>query len=64
VGSARKFELMENGRGYDAKAVLAAAFAYEFPDESPLATAESDGNEATVRGTPGLFLDFASCCSR
>jgi hypothetical protein len=50
IGSARKFELVEDGRVYDAKAVLAAAFAYEFPDESPLATTEFDGNDATVRG--------------
>lgn len=40
TGSARKFQLVEDGHAYDAKAVLAAAFAYEFPDEPPLATAE------------------------
>jgi AAA domain (dynein-related subfamily) len=50
VGSAKKFELVEDGRAYDAKAVLAAAFAYEFPDESALATTEFDGNDPTVRG--------------
>ena len=50
VGSARKFELVENGQKYDAKGILAAAFAYEFPDELPLATTEFDGNDATVRG--------------
>jgi hypothetical protein len=49
VWSAKKFELVDEGQVYDAKVVLATAFAHEFPGEAPLSTTELDGNDATVR---------------
>jgi hypothetical protein len=53
----RKYRLLHNGRTYDAKSVLLAAFGYQFPAEGPLANEEVASNRREVRD-PLVSLGF------
>jgi len=46
---ARRYYLKHDGRLYDSKAIVGAAYGYQFPDRGPLAASEFTGGEATVR---------------
>jgi hypothetical protein len=48
-GPARSFFLEHDGRRYDSKAIVGAAYGYQFPERGPLASNEFSGGEATVR---------------
>ena len=48
-GPARRYQLEYAGRRYDSKAIVGAAYGYQFPDRGPLAASEFAGGEATVR---------------
>ena len=46
---AQRYCLEHEGRRYDSKAIVGAAYGYQFPDRGPLAASEFSGGEATVR---------------
>jgi hypothetical protein len=48
-GKARDYLLRESGRSYDSKAIVGAAFGYQFPDRGPLKSADFNGGENTVQ---------------
>src|SRR4030095_10245730 len=48
---ARNYYVEHNGKRYDSKAIIGAAFGYQFPDHGPLKTDEFSGGDATVRRT-------------
>jgi hypothetical protein len=48
-GKARAYFLVEDGRHYDSKAIVGAAYGFQFPDRGPLRAREFSGGEATVR---------------
>ncbi len=48
-GKARDYVLQESGRSYDSKAIVGAAFGYQFPDRGPLKSADFSGGENTVQ---------------
>lgn len=48
-GRARSYFLLHDGKEYDSKAIVAAAYGYEFPEEGPLKASEFSGGEATVK---------------
>lgn len=48
-GKARDYLLRESGRSYDSKAIVGAAFGYQFPDRGPLKPADFNGGENTVQ---------------
>src|SRR5215471_2627605 len=43
-----KYRLIQDGRSYDAKAIVGVAFKYQFPERGPLQASEFSGGEATV----------------
>jgi hypothetical protein len=48
-GKSREFFLELDGKRYDSKAVIGAAFGYEFPDQGPLSPYDFSGGERTVQ---------------
>lgn len=48
-GRARGWLLVDQGREYDAKAILGAAHGFQFPTVGPLTSADFHGGEATAR---------------
>lgn len=48
-GKATKFVVVDGGREYDSKALLAAAHGFEHPDEGPLPNNFSGGDQTTSR---------------
>jgi hypothetical protein len=48
-GKSRDYLLSEAGRLYDSKAIVGAAFGYQFPDRGPLKSADFNGGENTVQ---------------
>jgi hypothetical protein len=48
-GRAQDYFLIANGRRYDSKAIVGAAYGYQFPQEGPLSHGKFSGGEATVR---------------
>src|SRR5215210_7854359 len=48
-GGARRYFLRRDGRYYDSKAIVGAAFGYEHPEHGPLAHTQFDGGEHTVK---------------
>ncbi len=47
-GGSRRFRILHNGRTYDAKSVLLAAYGYQFPAEGPLANDQVASNRREV----------------
>src|SRR5271169_4757096 len=45
---ARRYQLIHDGKSYDTKAIVGAAFKYQFPDRGPLRSSEFSGGVATV----------------
>jgi hypothetical protein len=45
---ARKFQLIQDGKSYDPKAIVGVAFKYQFPERGPLQASEFSGGDATV----------------
>lgn len=48
-GPAREYFVRRGNRLYDSKAIVGAAFSYQFPDHGPLNAAAFSGGEATVQ---------------
>jgi hypothetical protein len=48
-GPSREFVVVHEGREYDSKALLGAAFRYQYPDAEPLTAREFSGGEETRR---------------
>jgi hypothetical protein len=48
-GRSTKFVVVDNGREYDSKALLAAAHGFQHPDEGPLPNNFSSGEQTTSR---------------
>jgi hypothetical protein len=46
---AQRYYVEHGGRRYDSKAIVGAAYGYQFPDRGPLRASEFSGGEATVR---------------
>jgi hypothetical protein len=47
-GRAREYFLIYKGREYDSKAIVGAAYGYQFPDRGPLGPHDFSGGDATV----------------
>jgi hypothetical protein len=47
-GEAREYFLVYQGRRYDSKAVIGAAFSFEFPNRTPLTSHDFSGGQRTV----------------
>ncbi len=47
-GPSRSYFLIANGRRYDSKAIVGAAYGFEHPDLGPLRASEFSGGESTV----------------
>lgn len=45
---ATRYRLAHDGKSYDSKAIVGAAFSYQFPERGPLRSDEFSGGEATV----------------
>lgn len=45
---ARRYQLLYDGKRYDAKAIVGVAFKYQFPERGPLVHSEFSGGDATV----------------
>jgi 5-methylcytosine-specific restriction enzyme B len=45
---ARRYQLIQDGKSYDAKAIAGVAFGYQFPERGPLRASEFSGGDATV----------------
>jgi hypothetical protein len=57
-GHAGRFQVVHDGRKYDAKAVIGAARGFQFPERGPLKTADFASNARAVKGTlAGLGFD-------
>jgi MoxR-like ATPase len=50
-GPAHRYFILDNGREYDSKAVVGAAYGYQHPDEGPLTASAFSGGEPTVKAT-------------
>jgi hypothetical protein len=48
-GRSRRYFVEHNGRQYDSKAVVGAAYGRQFPDRGPLTGADFTGGERTVQ---------------
>jgi hypothetical protein len=48
-GEAREYYVRRNNQLYDSKAIVGAAYGYQFPDQGPLNPADFSGGEATVQ---------------
>jgi hypothetical protein len=48
-GHAREYFVRRDNRLYDSKAVVGAAYGYQFPDQGPLKSADFSGGESTVQ---------------
>ena len=46
---ARSYFLVHEGRAYDSKAIVGAAYGYQYPNTGPLNASEFSGGDATVR---------------
>jgi hypothetical protein len=45
---ARRYQLVHDGKSYDAKAIAGVAFGHQFPERGPLHPSEFSGGDATV----------------
>ena len=59
-GKATKFVVVDGGREYDSKAVLAAAHGFEHPDEGPLSAHGFSGGGRTTSRLRALGFIFAA----
>jgi hypothetical protein len=48
-GQAREYFVRSDGKMYDSKAVVGAAYGYQYPDRGPLKAIDFSGGEATVQ---------------
>jgi hypothetical protein len=48
-GPARGYFLLREGRRYDSKAIVGAAYGFQFPDRDPLGSDDFSGGDATVK---------------
>jgi MoxR-like ATPase len=59
-GKATKFVVVDDGREYDSKAVLAAAHGFEHPDEGPLRVHDFSGGDQTTSRLRALGFTIAA----
>ena len=50
-GPAHRYFIVEGGREYDSKAVVGAAYGFQYPDQGPLSSGSFSGGEPTVKAT-------------
>jgi putative restriction endonuclease len=48
-GRSHRYFLRQDGKDYDSKAIVGAAYGYQFPDRGPMLSSEFSGGERTVR---------------
>jgi hypothetical protein len=59
-GKATKFVVVDGGREYDSKALLAAAHGFEHPSEGPLSAHDFSGGEQTISRLRALGFSIAA----
>lgn len=57
---ARSYFVVHDGKSYDSKAIVGAAYGFQFPSQGPLSANDFSGGDATVRPKlEGLGFEFA-----